>query len=392
MTSTTAELVVAVALLLGFALGWSCAARRTESRTSDTVRQALADAAALRAQLEAEQQAAERRESLLVRADAAARDVLGEQAGELLERVQRQLEELQRARAGSDSVLREQARAITESSQRLEAETAALVSALRAPQTRGRWGEMQLERVVEAAGMTEHVDYTTQVTTSVDGLTQRPDLVVHLSTGRQVVVDAKAPLAGYLAALEARDEASRAAAFKAHARHLRAHIESLSAKQYWQQFSPTPEFVVCFLPADPFLDAALREEPTLLEHAFVRDVVLATPSTLVALLRTIAYSWRQEKLAADVAAVHQCGRELYARLVTTSGHLERLGRTLGGAVAAYNETVGSLERRVLPSARRMAELGVAGPASGTLLGPETVLEAVPRPLSSPEWDVGETVA
>jgi DNA recombination protein RmuC len=187
----------------------------------------------------------------------------------------------------------------------------------------------------------------------------RPDLVVRLHGGRSVVVDAKAPLEGYLAAAEARDERTREACLDQHARHLRAHVDALSAKEYWTAFEPSPDFVVLFVPADPFLDAALQHDPTLMEHAFRRNVVLATPATLVAMLRTVAYSWRQEELARNALEVHGLARELYTRLATLGDHVGKLGTALGGAVTAYNKAVGSLESRVLVSARKLAEMGVS---------------------------------
>jgi DNA recombination protein RmuC len=332
----------------------------------------------------AERAAAARREAMLLRTgDVAAlldplRDCLG--------RVEQQLGEVHRGRASSDAVLREQVRTMADSSELLRSQTSRLVTALRAPQVRGRWGEMQLERVVEAAGMLEHVDFVTQE--SVAG--QRPDLVVHLTGGKRVVVDAKTPMQAYLEAVEAPDEATRDRALAAHARQLRAHIDALSAKTYWQGFDPCPEFVVCFVPADPILDAALRTEPELLERAFSADVVLATPATLVALLRTVAYTWRQEALAHNAEQVRDLGRELYKRLATMGGHVERLGRSLGAAVGAYNDTVGSMERMVFSKARQFGELGVVDP--GTELRPiEPLLAAVPRPATAPEFGPGRVV-
>jgi DNA recombination protein RmuC len=372
-------LIILGALAAGVLLGWLLCSRRTERE----LRRALTDAAGLRATLHNEYAAAERREALLVRADAEARESVGAEAAEALEQVRLQLAELQRGRAGSDAVLREQARAMADASRLVQTETSQLVTALRAPQVRGRWGEMQLERVVEAAGMTAQVDYDTQVSATADGATQRPDLIVRLTGGKQVVVDSKLACSAYLDAMQARDEPTRNARMKAHARQLRQHVDDLAAKSYWQRFTPTPEFVVCFVPADAFLDAALREDGALLEHAFARNVVLATPSTLVALLRTIAYTWRQEALAANAEAVHELGRELYRRISTLAGHVERLGRSLGGAVTAYNDAVGSLERRVVSTARRMSELGVvaADPAPPS---PQPLVDAVPRPLTAAE--------
>jgi DNA recombination protein RmuC len=228
------------------------------------------------------------------------------------------------------------------------------------------------------------VDFVTQVTAAGAGPAQRPDMVVRLAGGKQIVVDSKVAFSAYLEAMEARDERTHDHRMQAHAKHLRQHVDSLAAKAYWQRFAPTPEFVVCFVPADTFLDAALRVDPDLLEHAFTHDIVLATPSTLVALLRTIAYTWRQEALAANAEAIHELGRELYRRISTMGGHVERLGRSLGNAVSAYNDAVGSLERRVVSTARRMNDLGVV-PADSQLRAPEPLLDCVPRPLGAAEF-------
>jgi DNA recombination protein RmuC len=333
---------------------------------------------------------ASRRGAALAHRSIQLRDAVGAEAADALERVQEQLVALERGRAGSDASLREQVRAMTETSTQLRTETAALVTALRAPQVRGRWGEMQLERVVEAAGMTEHVDYDTQVTADGAGPAQRPDLVVRLAGGKQILVDSKVPFGAYLEALEARDQAAHDARMAAHARQLRAHVDALAAKSYWHRFSPTPEFVVCFVPGDALLDAALRADAGLLDHAFTRDVVLATPTTLVALLRTIAYTWRQESLASDAAAVHDLGRDLYRRLSTMGGHVDRLGRSLGSAVAAYNDAVGSLERRVLPTARQMGDLGLVAP-SDRLARVERLADCAPRPLTAPEFAADQRI-
>ncbi|HEU5006144.1 MAG TPA: DNA recombination protein RmuC [Jatrophihabitantaceae bacterium] len=371
-------LIALLALIAGLAVGWLAARSRAESE----LRAARDETASVRAAAAVEHAATAKREELLMgHGNLAAlvaplRDSLG--------RVQQQLDEVQRGRASSDAALREQVFAMSRTSEQLRSETAALVTALRAPHVRGRWGEMQLERVVEAAGMTEHVDFTAQLSvTGSDGTRQRPDLVVHLAGGKQVVVDAKAPLAGYLAAAEAGNEAERDDRLAAHARHLRTHIDQLSGKEYWQRFTPTPEFVVCFVPADAILDAALRTDPALLEHAFERNVVLATPSTLVALLRTVAYTWRQEALAENAERVHRLGRELYQRLGKVGEHVDALGRSLGKAVGAYNDAVGSLERRVLPKAREMSALGVVPP--GTEI-PELqpLTEATPRLVTAEE--------
>jgi DNA recombination protein RmuC len=249
---------------------------------------------------------------------------------------------------------------------------------------------MQLERAVEAAGMTEHVDYVTQETVNGPDGRVRPDMVVRLVGGKSVVVDSKVAFSGYLEAMEAKDEPTRAARLKAHARHLRDHIDALGAKSYFEHFTPCPEFVVCFVPADAFLDAALREDPALLERAFDQNVVVATPSTLVALLRTIAYTWRQEALAANAAEVHRLGRELYQRLSTMGGHIDKLGRSLTNAVGDYNKTVSSLESRVLVTARKMIDLKVVEPAD-TIEAPKQVTDTA-RSTQAPELTEQRVVA
>ncbi len=413
--NVTAVILALLALAVGLAMGWLLARQRAELST----RAALTEAAGLRAALAADRAAAAQRESMLVRTDEQLRELFGSQAAEALQRnseaviklaeaqlaksataaggdlaqrqqaidqmvgplreslgkVQQQLAEIEKGRASSDSALREQVLAMSHASEQVRSETSLLVTALRAPQIRGRWGEMQLERVVEAAGMAEHVDYDLQASArGSDGTTQRPDLIVRLCGGKNVVVDSKVAFSAYLEAMEARDEATHDARMKAHARHLRTHVDSLSAKAYWERFNPTPEFVVCFVPADAFLDGALREDPTLLEYAFGKDVVLATPSTLVALLRTIAYTWRQEALAANADEVHKLGRELYQRLSTMGGHIDKLGRSLGSAVTSYNQTVSSLESRVLVTARRMSDLKVVS-GGDPLEAPKQVTEA-----------------
>ncbi len=297
-----------------------------------------------------------------------------------LSKVEGQLHSVERQRISAYQNLLEQVGTMRQTSEQLRTETSQLVTALRAPQVRGRWGEMQLRRVVESAGMVEHCDFTEQLSVLTADGSLRPDVVVHLAGGKQVVVDAKVAFSGYLEAMEARDEATRAARLKAHARHLRTHIEQLGAKAYWEHFAPTPEFVVMFVPADAFLNAALEEDPTLLEHAFARNVVIATPATLVALLRTVAYTWRQEALARNAAEIHQLARELHGRLATMGGHFSRLGGQLNNAVKAYNESVGSLEGRVLVTARKLSDLQVT---DGELPEPRQV-ELVARQVQAPE--------
>ncbi len=269
-----------------------------------------------------------------------------------LTRVEGQLRAVEKEREAAYAGLREQVSAMHQSSEQL-------VNALRAPQVRGRWGELQLERIVQLAGMVEHCDFSQQVhTPGVDGAL-RPDMVVHLGGGKQLVLDAKVPFAAYLEAVQARDPDTHADKLAQHARQLRAHVDALSAKAYWSAFESTPEFVVLFVPGDPFLEAALQSDPALLEHAFAHNVVIATPTTLIALLRTVGYTWRQEALARNAAQVHQLGRELHTRLATMGTHVAKLGRSLDTAVDSYNRTVASLESRVLVTARKLTDLRVA---------------------------------
>ena len=297
-----------------------------------------------------------------------------------LSRVEGQLRTVEKERESAYAGLREQVSAMRSSSEQLRGETKQLVNALRAPQVRGRWGELQLERIVQLAGMVEHCDFSTQVTAQGEERGVRPDMVVRLAGGKQVVVDAKVPFAAYLEAVESSDPDVHAERLTAHARQLRQHVDALSSKNYWAAFEPSPEFVVLFVPGDPFLEAALQADPALLEHAFSQNVVVATPTTLIALLRTVAYSWRQEALARNAAQVHQLGKELHSRLATMGTHVAKLGRSLDAAVSSYNQTVSSLETRVLVSARKLTDLEVA---DGELPAPDQV-ERAPRTISAPE--------
>jgi DNA recombination protein RmuC len=295
---------------------------------------------------------------------------------EQLARVDDQLRALELERARASAELREQVSGVLRTSEALGRETSALVDALRRPQARGRWGEVQLRRVVELAGMTARCDFDEQVTTAEGA---RPDLVVRLAGGRCVVVDAKVTLAAYLEAAESDDERHREERLDAHARHLRAHVDRLAEKAYWSRLPGSPEFVVLFVPGEAFLAPALERDPALLEHAWARRVHLATPTTLVSMLRTAAHAWQQQALTENARAVHEAGTQLHARLSTLGAHVDKLGRTLGAAVADYNRTVGSLERTVLPASRRMAELGVVDEA---LPAPREVSD-VAKPVTAP---------
>jgi DNA recombination protein RmuC len=368
--------VVLVCLLVGAALGWLVARLR-----------AATDIARLEATVQARREGEERLEqslrSLTYEATAQSQEAVARAVAplhETLRRYEQRVAELEHERVDAYAELREQVRAMGTVSGELRTETKQLVAALRAPQVRGRWGEHQLRRIVEAAGLLEHCDFAEQVTASTDEQGVRPDLVVSMHGGRTVVVDAKAPFEAYLTAMEARDERSRDIALDQHAGHLRRHVDQLSAKAYWTAFDSTPDFVVLFVPADPFLDAALQRDPGLMEHAFRRDVVLATPATLIAMLRTVAYSWRQEALARNAAAVHGLARDLYGRLATLGDHVGKLGGSLQGAVTAYNKAVGSLESRVLVSARKLAEMGV----SDAPLETPAQIEVAPRQPQSEE--------
>jgi DNA recombination protein RmuC len=256
------------------------------------------------------------------------------------------------------------------------------VNALRSPQVRGRWGEVTLHRVVELAGMTEHCDYVEQVTVETEGGRLRPDMVVKLPGGRTIVVDAKVPLAAYLEATGATGEEDRRGAMARHARQVRDHMGALAAKAYWEQFSTTPELVVMFIPGESFVGAAAQADPTLIEDGMNRKVVVATPTTLVALLHAIAYGWRQEQVATNAEGIRKLGSELYDRLRTLASHFDSVGTALGRAVNAYNGFVGSMETRVLPSARRFRDLGAA---SGDEIAPLAPVELAPRQPDAPEY-------
>jgi DNA recombination protein RmuC len=297
---------------------------------------------------------------------------------ETLQRYQEGLRQLELEREGAYRGLAEQVKALAASHDGLQRETRSLATALRAPQTRGRWGEMQLRRVLEMAGMVAHCDFTEQVTSVSDQGRRRPDVVVHLAGGAEVVVDAKVPLEAFLRAAEAADEEGRRAELAAHARQLRTHVDQLARKEYWQQFDPSPTFVVAFVPGDALLAAAFEHDPGLLEHGMASRVLVATPTTLIALLRSVAVGWQQEALAENARTIQRYGAELYDRLRVLGGHLARLQRGLTSSVEAFNETVGSLESRVLVTARRFPDLGVTGPKELGEIPPVTAMARMPQ--------------
>ena len=278
---------------------------------------------------------------------------------EQLGRVDQQLVKLDQERRESRGRLDAQLRTLTETGEKLRTETGALVTALRKPNTRGQWGQMQLRNVVELAGMVRHCDFLEQATLPGDEGSLRPDLVVRMPGGKQVLVDAKAPLQGVLDAYEARDEEERQRHLADHARLLRKHVRALAGKAYWDQLESTPDFVVLFLPGEHLYGAALEADPGLIEDAMARRVLIATPTTLLAMLRAVSYGWQQERVAESAQAISELGRELHGRLIRLSTLLQTLGSRLNSAVRAYNETVGSYEARVLPGARRFAEHGAA---------------------------------
>ena len=297
-----------------------------------------------------------------------------------LNRFDARLRELEASRVEWHAQLREQVESVRVTSESLRRETASLSTALRKPQVRGRWGEMHLRRAVEMAGLLDRCDFSEQTSLRDGGGLQRPDLLVHLVGGKHVVVDSKVPLDAFLDATGTDDPEAAQAHLLRHARQLRTHVDALAAKAYWKHVDATPEFVVLFLPGEAFLSQALETEPTLLEHAASRGVVLATPTTLIALLRTVAHAWSQETLAEGAREVQALGRELYERLGTLGGHIDKVGRSLTAAVSSYNSAVASLETRVLVSARRMRELRVS---DAPLDGPRPVEDAA-RPLVAPE--------
>jgi DNA recombination protein RmuC len=384
------------------------------SRTQQELSLAQQDRARLGAQLEAERRAAGEREALVrdsfaaVSRDALERnnraflDLAQTKLGEFqqsarveldgrhkaiadlvqplkesLARVDGKLQEVEKDRAGSNAKLDEQLRALAHTQQSLQVETNKLVRALRSPNQRGRWGEVQLRSVVERSGMVPYCDYVEKESVSSDGRRLTPDMIVRLPNGACIVIDSKVPIDAYLSAAETHDDPKRESLLKEHARQVRDHIRTLGAKSYWSRFSPTPELVVMFLPGDPLLSTALQSDPSLFEFAIDQRVIPASPLTLVALLRTVATAWQQQRLTENAEEIQALGRELYERLTTMADHVSQVGSALKRAGAAYDDFVGSLDARVMVSARRFRELGV------------TAAKELPEALPSASMEIRE---
>ena len=300
-----------------------------------------------------------------------------------LQQSQAQISALEKARSEAYGGIKSQLETMQLSQQSLTQETQNLVNALRRPQVRGRWGEITLRRLVELAGMVEHCDFQEQVHTTADDKAIRPDMIVRMPDERELVVDVKTPLDAYLEGVEAKDDVQRKLALQRHARNVREHVRKLASKTYWEQFSRSPEFVILFIPGDQFLSAALNEDPELIEYSLSEQIILATPTSFVALLKAVAYGWRQLALADNAEEIRRLAEDLYGRLAAFMGHMNKVGKQLASSVENYNRAVGSLERKVLPGARKFVELGIRPKKEIEQAEP---LESLPRTVVDPETD------
>ncbi len=371
-----------VGLLLGAAVG-ALAAALWAARTNSGVREELARA---RAELDGQADTATRQRETFV---ALSSDVLQNAQKSFLElvrpvesslkQVDEKLRSIEKEREGAYRELRSQVASMGQASERLRTETATLSQALRAPHTRGRWGEIHLKRVVELSGMQAHCDFVEQTTVSAESGVLRPDMIVSLPGGKRLIVDAKVPLTSYLEAQETTDDAVRDRKLSEHARQVKDHVARLAMKGYWEQFDDSPEFVVLFIPGESFFSSAVQRDPELLEYGFGRGVVPASPTNLIALLKTVHYAWRQEKVAANAAQIRDLGVELYERLATMTGYFTDLGAGLDNAVRSYNQAIASLGSRVLVTGRKMKDLGAG--SSKELPDPDPV-EREPRAVVS----------
>lgn len=412
--------VIALALLFGAVIGWLLARARTHH-----VQQALhSELAVAQSQLKSQQQLDQERQASLQLAmerlssnfDAVAgqtlrsnsevflklaREHLGQhhQAAaaslserekaietlvtpirEALHKTEQQISRIEKERAEAFGSLRMSLETVTLGQQALQKETRNLVTALRRPEVRGQWGELTLKRLVELAGMVEHCDFTEQAHTVTETGALRPDMIVHMPDGRSLVVDVKTPLDAYLQAVEADNDEARNAALQRHAQLIAERVRQLSAKSYWAQFETSPDFVILFIPGDQFLSAALAENSSLLEDAIRQDVIIATPSSFVALLKAVAYGWRQTALAENAQTIRDLGADLYKRLNVLNTHLTKLSRNLNGSVEAFNSAMGSLERQVLPGARKFTELGIRPDKELETIEPIDALARTPQAL------------
>ncbi|HEX7582602.1 MAG TPA: DNA recombination protein RmuC [Gaiellaceae bacterium] len=411
--------MVIAGLLIGLIVGAGAAWLYARSRAAADAARGAAETAALRVELEHEQGRTAEKVALLEKTErdltsrfdalaaaalrnnnesflelAAAKLGQKEQAvehlvgplKESLQKVDGKLQELEVARKGAYSSLAEQVRQLTETQKELRSETGNLVSALRdRPNVRGRWGEIQLRRVVEMAGMLEHCDFETQHHVATADGSIRPDLVVKMPGGGSVVVDAKVAGQAYIESLECKDDESRTLKLRDHARQVRDHVTKLGAKNYWSQFDPSPDFVVLFLPGETFLSAALEQDPGLIEESANNRVLIATPTTLIGLLRIVALGWRQETIAESAKEVSELGRELYKRLATLTEHFAKIGDRLQSTVRAYNDSVGSFERSVLPGARKLKDHGITSTSD---LAELRDIELAVRTVKTPELPAG----